>query len=109
MVGASEHERELAAALPAPMAALLAIAVPGWIERLRLLTPDEFEARRAALTDSMAGPGSALLVDDARRVGSKPGQLAASFNVVAETLAVLAFQRGGVTWCGLVFEATSPR
>lgn len=101
---ASENERELAAALPGPMAALLEIAVPGWIERLRLLSPAEFEARRAALVDSISGPGSALLVDDARRATAKKGELAANFNRLAETLAALAFQIGGVTWCGLHFE-----
>lgn len=104
--GARETERELAAALPGPMAALLEIAVPGWIERLRLLSPAEFEARRAALVDSISGPGSATLVDDARRVGAKKGVLATNFNRLAETLAALAFQRGGVTWCGLHFEAS---
>lgn len=103
--GRSENERELAAALPGPMAALLEIAVPGWIKRLRLLSPAEFEARRAALVDSISGPGSAQLVDPARRVSAKKGEPAANFNVLAETLAALSFQRGGVAWCGMHFES----
>lgn len=81
------------------MLGLLELAVPAWIDRVRMLSPAEQEARRAAAVELIAHGADALV----RK--AKAGKAAAQFNAIAEGLALLALCPGGVTWCGMHWEA----
>lgn len=79
----------------------LQAAVPLWIEDLRKLTADQRVALGHELAQVVAYKGDIL------QFGSKKkGQVAEVFNATARGLAALAFQPGGVTWCGIHWEAT---
>jgi len=85
--------------VPLLLLGLLELAVPGWIERLRNMSPADLDVRRAAALDFIAHQADVLM----RR--TKSGKAATGFNSIAEGLAVLAYQPGGVTWCGMHWEA----
>lgn len=79
----------------------LAAAVPIWILELkRNSNPDELLVRAKRCGQYIAEKGDVL------QFGGKKGQAAQAFNALAEGLACLAFAPGGVTFCGLHFEAT---
>jgi hypothetical protein len=80
--------------------ATLEIAVPMWMERLRLQGEEYRAARAHALADVIAEKGDIILYRS-----KKTGESATAFNALAEGIAALSFQPGGVTVFGLHFEA----
>ncbi len=91
---------------------LLAIAVPGWMDRLWPLSWAEKMRRRDACLAAMGITddgdlltGIAGLADP--DVRAKKGQVANAFNRMAEGLALLALQPGGVTFMGMHWERQS--
>lgn len=78
----------------------LSAAVPIWIQELRSLTPEERAERIEGSAELLASEGDSLLYS-----GGPPGKAAELFNRLAEGMAVLAFQPGGVSAFGLHFEA----
>lgn len=85
----------------------LEAAVPLHIERLRALDDGAFAALfRLEDLDARAqvicGPGGEALLFRSK----KPGESAALFDHVAESIALIAFCPGGVSIFGLHFEAT---
>lgn len=83
--------------------ATLGVAVPLWIDRLKKRPWEAVIARREELSDAVAGHG-----DDVLYRSKKRGATAQAFNALAESLALLAFSAGGVTFLGLHWEATHP-
>jgi hypothetical protein len=82
--------------------AMLELAVPAWIDRVRPLSWPERKARANACL-AIIGYGDNLESIACLTTGVKGG--AQAFNAVAEALAIGALQPGGVTWCGLHWEA----
>lgn len=80
----------------------LMIAVPLWIERLRDLPTEQRIARARACAQVVAEHGDHVLYRSKRA-----GETAAAFNALAEGLACLAFQPGGVEFAGQHFIASS--
>lgn len=113
------------------LALALSFAVPLWLERVRALTPEERQQRAVAcgrivslgatVTDwsrcnaewGESGPpppsqgdvGPALLAVGERPRGKNVGKVAAVFDALAEGLALLALENGGVTFLGRHWEA----
>jgi hypothetical protein len=79
----------------------LTIAVPMWIERIRDLPTEQRIARARACAQVVAEHGDNVLYRSKRR-----GETAAAFNALAEALACLAYQPGGVQFAGQQFIAT---
>ena len=74
------------------MEALLEIAVPMWIEKLKYKTFQDFETRRSAILESVCYKGDLLLYGSQTK-----GETAKFFNDLAEGLAWLALiAKGGV-------------
>lgn len=72
----------------------LAVAVPLWIERLRG-TDFSYRSERAhEAAQIIAEKGDIILHR------GKKGESAAAFNRLAESVAILAFQPGGITFLG---------
>lgn len=93
----------------APNVALLKVAleaaVPIWMFDLqRRCTLAEIQARAGECGQIVAEKGDVLQFG-----GGKKGEAGKAFNALAEGLACLAFCPGGVTFCGLHFEATYQR
>ena len=82
--------------------ATLEIAVPLWIEKLKQQSPEYRLERAKAHVDTIASKGDIILYRS-----KKTGETAAAFNALAEAIAVLSFQPGGVTVFGLHFETIS--
>jgi hypothetical protein len=82
------------------LALALAAAVPLRIaEYERGLGPQDWDRRRAkGFADVLAEKGDVL------QYGGKKGEAAALFNRLADALAVMAFQPGGVRFCGTRYE-----
>lgn len=68
--------------------AALEFAVPLWVEQLRLLSPEARVQRAAQMPDQSVPQGSSV----------------ATFNALAESLALAAFEPGGSTYLGLHWE-----
>jgi hypothetical protein len=83
----------------AQLLAMLQVAVPLWIERLRLLSTEQLQARALVLGAELASSGDMFIRAD------KPGEKAKAFNVLAEGLACMAFSRLGVEFEGIRWEA----
>jgi hypothetical protein len=79
--------------------AALGAAVPLWIVGWRGRDPDERLARGRELSAVIAEKGDVILYR-----GKKKGESARAFNALAESIAILSFQPGGVTLFGLHFE-----
>jgi hypothetical protein len=96
------------------LATALSVAVPLWIEVVRLMDPEqrvEVAAECSAIiasgekcdaTRGRHGAGPALLAH------GMPGRTRDVFNATALGLAVLAFAPGGVDYLGIHWEATTP-
>jgi hypothetical protein len=84
----------------------LEAAVPLWVERHRATAPEQRAERASALGSIVAYRGDHILF----RTG-RPGQTAEAFNALAEGIALLSFQPGGVKFTGRHWESTprSPR
>jgi hypothetical protein len=93
------EERQLQREHPALIAALEA-AVPMWIEKLRGLTEEERVKIGHEVSQVVAEKGDILMFGSKRQ-----GEVADVFNATAKGLAALAFSAGGVTFCGLHWEA----
>lgn len=76
--------------------ATLQVAVPLWVEELRALAPEERAARAQEAALFIAAHG-----DDLQFGGPHCRE---AFNRLAEGLALLSFQPGGVRFAGLHFE-----
>jgi len=72
----------------------LQAAVPLWIERVRDWPFEKRKERALWASEMVASKGDVL------QYGGKPGEAAIVFNALAEGLACLAFQPGGVTFLG---------
>lgn len=79
---------------------MLEVAVPLWIHELRSLHPDDRVALAHELADTVASRGDILQFRS-----KKPGGTADVFNATARGLAALAYQPGGVKFCGIHWEA----
>jgi hypothetical protein len=84
------------------LAIALESAVPLWIEELRPLTAAERQKKARKGVQAICEHGDVLQFG-----GGKPGQVAEAFNAIARGLAALAYQPGGVTFCGRHWEAKS--
>ena len=73
----------------------LELAVPQWVERHRRTAPAERAARARRLGQAIAANADRLLLR-----GKRPGETADVFNALAEGLALLSFQPGGVEFRG---------
>lgn len=83
------------------MEALLVLAVPLWIDKLKHKSFADFETRREAILESVCYKGDLLLYGS-----KKKGETAALFNDLAEGLAWLALiAKGGVNFGDLHFDA----
>lgn len=99
------------------LAVALSFAVPLWIEQVRGLGAEDRRLRGEQLSriislgekhDDMRGQhgsGPALLVCGEQAKGANKGGPAVVFNALAEGLALMAYQPGGVTYLGLHWEA----
>lgn len=105
------HARDRDEQGPSPLlVSMLEVAVPMWIERLRCWPWAEKMKRRDACLEALGIEtddqdllsGIALLVSGAT---GKKGQVANAFNRMAEALAILALNQGGVTLFGVHWEA----
>lgn len=86
-----------------PETLLLAVAVPLWLDRLLLLTPEARERRRVACLEALSySNGVARLATGCP--GGK-GEVAETFNRLAEALALRALLPGSVFFAGMRFEA----
>lgn len=74
----------------------LLAAVPLWIHRMRDWSPEERCRRSPELADHVAAHGDILQFKSKKR-----GETAEAFNRLAEGVAILAHQPGGVTVFGL--------
>lgn len=92
-------KREEGADAVVTLVAMLTIAVPLWIEKLRAKSFAQIQERATACADVIAETGDVLLFR-----GGKEGQAAEAFNRTAEGVACLSFAPGGVTVLGLHFE-----
>lgn len=79
----------------------LCVAVPMWIDRLRLLGDDELIeiVKKEDISQVIAEKGDILQYG-----GGKKGEVARAFNSMARGLAIMSFFPGGVTFCGEKFE-----
>lgn len=84
--------------------ASLAAAVPLWIEQVRDMAEKDRRAKGRELADILAYQGDVLLYRS-----KKKGETAKVFNALAEAMACLAFQPGGVTAFGLHFRSPDAR
>lgn len=82
---------------------MLAIAVPGEVERMQRLPYDEVLAVAAESAQYIAEHGDIILYR-----GKKPGETGKAFAALARGVAALSFSPGGVTVFGEHFEATHP-
>ncbi len=73
----------------------LAVAVPLWQERVARWTSAHRATRAAEAVDVIASQGDIILYRSQKR-----GETAAAFNTLAEAIAIMSFQPGGLT----VFE-----
>ena len=78
------------------------VAVPLWIDRLKHLSFRYRQQRGAICSQHVAEKGDIILYKS-----KKAGESAEAFNRLAEGIAILAFAPGGVTFCGLHFEAVA--
>jgi hypothetical protein len=89
-------------AAPAALVPSLEVAVPLWVERIRMrgqTIPSDSARERMIRTIAEHG-------DDILFRSTKTGATAAAFNDLAEALAYLSFCPGGVKAFGLHFEST---
>jgi len=77
----------------------LEAAVPLWILKWKDKTFAERTARAGECGDIIAEHGDIIMFK-----GKKKGETANAFNALAEALAILSFQPGGVKFMGLHFE-----
>lgn len=99
----------------------LTFAVPMWIDVVRDMTPEERVARSHELSRIVCfgerhdelrgqhGEGPALFCVGESPKGKNKGSVSAVFNGLAEGLAILSYQPGGVTWMGLHWETPNPK
>lgn len=82
---------------------MLALAVPLWIMQMRNSTHEQRQARARQCAELLgeSGMGEAVLYN----IKGKSGR---SFNAVAESIAILAFQPGGVRVFGALWCARHP-
>jgi len=78
----------------------LAVAVPMWIEQLKLKPWDYIQARASECAQTVAEKGDIIQFRS-----KKKGESAAAFNALAEGIACLAFLPGGVKIFGEHWEA----
>jgi hypothetical protein len=78
----------------------LAAAVPLWVAELRGRPFSQLQARAQACAATIAAHGDWLLYG-----AKRPGRTAEVFNQLAEAVAILALQPGGVEVFGLHFQA----
>jgi len=81
----------------------LSAAVPLWIEQWRGRDPEERLSRGRELGQVIAEKGDVIQFR-----GKKKGESARAFNALAESIAILSFQPGGVKIFGLQFETKDP-
>ena len=82
---------------------MMQIAVPLWINKMKLKGgPDDEDRKRAQETSGILEERGEILLFG----GGKKGECAEQFNRTAEAIAVLAFVPGGVTIFGQHFEET---
>lgn len=87
-----------------PLLGMLELAVPMWIDRLRTVPADDRITEARGLAQVIASKGDVL------QFGSKKkGEQAEVFNACAKGLAALAFQPGGVKFCGIHWDAHEHR
>jgi hypothetical protein len=96
---AAEETRELGSG-GAVLLAALELAVPMWIDQLRSWTENDRIAMAHSLATTVASKGDILQFGSKRK-----GEQAEVFNATAKGLAALAFAPGGVTFCGVHWEA----
>jgi hypothetical protein len=77
-------------------------AVPLWIHEMRHWGQDERISLAHSLAQTVASKGDALQFGSKRK-----GETAEVFNCTAKGIAALAYQPGGVDFCGVHWEATS--
>lgn len=73
----------------------LQAAVPLWIHKVRNLTEDQQHARAQRCADQVAAHGDLI-----QHRSKKKGESATAFNGLAEGIAVLAYNAGGVVFMG---------
>lgn len=76
------------------LADTLEIAVPMWVERVRYMSFEDRQRRAAECNDIIQENGEAILYR------TKKGKSAESFNRLAEGIAILSLQPGGVKCFG---------
>lgn len=88
--------------------AVLAVAVPLWIEQLRPLGLHLIYERIAELRELRDASGMLVIGSEAvlTKEGFKPGATAAAFNATAEAIACMAFAPGGIKIFGQHWDAT---
>lgn len=83
--------------------ASLSAAVPLWIERVKAYSPQVREDRARHAVDVIASKGDNILYRS-----KVAGETAMAFNTLAEAIAIMAFQPGGVEFDGMHWEVVSP-
>jgi hypothetical protein len=78
----------------------LEAAVPLWIDKHKHTSVEARIARARELADVVAGHGDDILFRSKRK-----GESAKAFNALAEGLALMAYQPGGVSFAGEHWEA----
>lgn len=77
----------------------LQAAVPLWVETVRQYTPEQLEERRKITSQVIAEKGDVIQFRSKTK-----GETASAFNHLAEGLAILATQKGGVDFLGQHWE-----
>lgn len=85
---------------PAPLLPALAVAVPMWIETLRLESWEHVRARAVACLDIIAEHGDNILYRSVKK-----GDTAKAFSALAEGIAAASFVPGGITVFGQHWES----
>ncbi len=88
--------------IAAPLLIALEAAVPLAILEMRRLSPEMRIEIAHGLAETVASKSDILMFGS-----KKKGEVAEIFNAVARGLAACAYQPGGVTWCGIHWEATA--